>query len=412
MVRVSIYLDKRFEGKDNTFPVKIRVTHKKEFYISTNIRVKLNQWDVNQSVVINTPQKTAYNNLLNAKKIEVESIALDLDKRNILDTLDHKQLQKLINESLGKVTAKEDISLFTSHFKKFAETKTAPRTKDIYLLTLSHIDKFTDGSQISWEQINYAWLTDFVNYLTKNGNKTNTIAIHLRNIRSVFNDAINRDIIQYYPFRKFKIKTERTAKRSLTVEQLRTLRDYECQEHQVKYRDIFMLIFYMIGINMVDLLNLKEIKNGRVEFRRAKTGRLYSIAVELEALKIINKYKGKDFLLDVMDVYKDYQNFLHRMNKNLQEIGPMVRIKNAAKDPKYVKCNKKDVTPIFPEITTYWARHTWATIAAGLDIPKETIAAALGHGGNDVTDIYIRFDEKKIDKANRKVINYLFNDKK
>lgn len=61
----------------------------------------------------------------------------------------------------------------------------------------------------------------------------------------------------------------------------------------------------------------------------------------------------------------------------------------------------------FPDISQYWCRHTWATIAADLDIPKETIAAALGHGGNSVTDIYINFDRKKIDEANRKVLDYI-----
>lgn len=62
-------------------------------------------------------------------------------------------------------------------------------------------------------------------------------------------------------------------------------------------------------------------------------------------------------------------------------------------------------------IIIHYARHSWATIAASLDIPKETIAAALGHGGNSVTDIYINFDQKKIDEANRKVIDYLNNHK-
>jgi integrase len=62
---------------------------------------------------------------------------------------------------------------------------------------------------------------------------------------------------------------------------------------------------------------------------------------------------------------------------------------------------------VYGKLTIYWMRHTWATLAAELDIPKETIAAALGHGGNDVTDIYIRFDQRKVDKANRQVIDYV-----
>jgi integrase len=73
---------------------------------------------------------------------------------------------------------------------------------------------------------------------------------------------------------------------------------------------------------------------------------------------------------------------------------------------------KKIFKPLFPELTTYWARHTWATIAASLDIPKETIAAALGHGGNTVTDIYIDFDQRKVDDANRRVIDYVLYDKR
>lgn len=62
---------------------------------------------------------------------------------------------------------------------------------------------------------------------------------------------------------------------------------------------------------------------------------------------------------------------------------------------------------MFPNISQYWCRHTWATIAAWLDIPKETIAAGLGHGGNSVTDIYIRFDQKKVDNANRRIIDFI-----
>ena len=109
-------------------------------------------------------------------------------------------------------------------------------------------------------------------------------------------------------------------------------------------------------------------------------------------------------MLDILDRYENYRNFTWRMNKNLHEIGKMELIeKNIKGKTRKIKSRE----PLFPEITTYWARHTWATIAASLDIPKETIAAALGHGGNTVTDIYIDFDQKKVDEANRKVIDFV-----
>ena len=82
------------------------------------------------------------------------------------------------------------------------------------------------------------------------------------------------------------------------------------------------------------------------------------------------------------------------LNKRLKEIGAL--------------SGNETSRPLFPNLTTYWARHTWATLAAGLEIPKETIAAALGHGGNTVTDIYIDFDRKKVDEANRRVIDWVF----
>ena len=82
-------------------------------------------------------------------------------------------------------------------------------------------------------------------------------------------------------------------------------------------------------------------------------------------------------------------------------------------------CNKKEIesdkltfkirTPLFPHISWYYARHTWATIASNLDVSKDIIAVALGHGATTTTDIYIDFDQKKVDAANRKVIDYVNN---
>ena len=122
--------------------------------------------------------------------------------------------------------------------------------------------------------------------------------------------------------------------------------------------------------------------------------------MEPEALAIINKYRGTKYLLDVLDTYKNYKDFVHRMNNNLQQIGTVTR-KGLG--------GKKFREPLFPKLSTYWARHTWATLAAELDIPDATISLALGHSsGNRVTNIYINRNQKKVDEANRKVINYLF----
>ena len=101
-----------------------------------------------------------------------------------------------------------------------------------------------------------------------------------------------------------------------------------------------------------------------------------------------------------MDEYRNYKDFLHRMGIGLKQIGKLER-KGLG--------GKKIRTPLFPDLSSYWTRHTWATIASELDIPKEVIAHALGHSwaNSTTTDIYIRFDNKKVDEANRKVIDYV-----
>lgn len=284
-------------------------------------------------------------------------------------------------------------------FKRFADTKQANKTKTMYLFTSKRISDY--DSEIStkhFEDITKSWLNGFDYYLSQTSKSKNGRNVHLRNIRAVFNDAIDDNITTFYLFRTFKIRPVQTRKRSLTVIELRMLMNYPVEDYQKLYVDLFMLDFYLIGINMIDLINAKTIINGRLEYTRAKTKKLYSIKVEPEAQTIIDAYKGDNYLLNILDDSKNYQDFLNRMNKNLKRIG-LVESEPIT--------HKKTINPLFPDLSTYWCRHSWATIAAELDIPKEVIAHALGHGNNTVTDIYINFDIGKVDLANRRVIDYV-----
>ena len=284
------------------------------------------------------------------------------------------------------------------------ESKTNRGTRGVYKHTLDRIrafDKNVDNKM--FEDIDLKWLTDFEAFCAKTACK-NARNIHLRNIRAVFNNAIDYGITTAYPFRRFKIRPEATRKRSMAVEELRRLFDYPVEDYAEIYRDMFRLIFMLVGINSVDLHGLKSItRDGRIEYKRAKTGRLYSIKVEPEAMEIINKYRGVKGLLCIADRWSDSRNFRHQCNKALQKIGQVERKGRGG---------KKTITAEFEGVTTYWARHTWATIAASLDIPKDTIAAALGHGGDTVTDIYIDFDQKKVDAANRRVLDWVLYGKR
>lgn len=95
------------------------------------------------------------------------------------------------------------------------------------------------------------------------------------------------------------------------------------------------------------------------------------------------------------------------LNAALRKIGP---VKTVGGKPQYTKNHLPIMSPIEPAITSYWARYSWATYAADLDIPKDTISEALGHvHGSKITGVYIKFSRDKIDAANRKVIDYVLH---
>lgn len=319
--------------------------------------------------------------------------------------IDAKFVRDYVGRELGLIDEEEDETIrFTRHFQRFIDGKTNNGTKGVYKHTLDKIRAFDkDVDKKCFEDITLRWLTDFEAFCAKTACK-NARNIHLRNIRAVFNNAIDYEITTAYPFRRFKIRPEATRKRSLSVDELRRLFAYPVEPYAEIYRDCFKLIFMLIGINSVDLWALKSVtRDGRIEYKRAKTGRQYSIKVEPEALEIIKKHQGSKGLLSIADRWSDSRNFRHQCNKALQKIGQVERKGRGG---------KKIIAAEFEGLTTYWARHSWATIAASLDIPKDTIAHALGHGGNTVTDIYIDFDQSKVDEANRRVLDWVLYGKR
>ena len=402
MASTKLYLDTRAVENGSPAPLKVVITSgRSTALIKLDVSLTAAQWNKLQQKVVNHPNKMTLNAHILQRKAEIDNVMMRLADDGELRGLTATAIKKRILSELNPEEGMENFFLPT--YIRFTQSKEKRGTRDTYAHTISRMRAFDRKIETRrFEDIDIRWLTEFERYLALTANK-NARNIHLRNIRAVFNAAIDDEITSFYPFRKFKIRPVPTVKRSLTVEELRTLFAYQVEDYAHIHQDMFKLIFFLIGINVVDLHGLKKIERGRINYYRAKTGRLYSIKVEPEAMEIIEKYRGVNGLLSIADDYVDYRNYRQRINIALKRIGEMHREGRGG---------KKIFKPLFPELTTYWARHTWATIAASLDIPKETIAAALGHGGNTVTDIYIDFDRKKVDEANRRVIDYVLYDKK
>lgn len=395
MATYNIYLDTRRMKKDGTFPVKINVRHRGQFMLSTNFNASPDAW-AGTEYSRKEPNHRARNAALRLLLGRLEETLVTLDRAGTLRQMTDAQLKEHLKRELFGTAPKA--RPFTDFIGEFISRKQNAGTRSVYEGTRRKLMQF--DPQCTFETMDRRWLERFEQWMRDGGMKTNALAIHLRNVRAVFNYAIDEEHTTLYPFRRFSIKKEETRKRSLSVEHLRTLRDYPCEPYQRKYVDMFMLMFYLIGINAADLFLARksDVVDGRLEYKRAKTGKLYSIKIEPEAQAIIDRHAGKgEYLLDVMDGYANYKDFLHRMGIGLKRIGTMERKGRGG---------KKVIAPLFPDISSYWTRHTWATIAASLDIPKETISEALGHSiGSPVTSIYIDFDRRKVDEANRRVID-------
>lgn len=410
MANTRLFLDERRTKKGSKSVLKIAIAHQAQTaYISVKVKLLPNQWDSKKLKVVNHPNQMLLNAHISSVKQQVDTILLSLANEGRISSMSASEIKAYIEVKIDPAKAKqeEESILFATRFLKFAESK-KESTREVYMHTYSRMVAFTEEEgmrldALHFEDITKEWLMKFDVFLSRTSPSKNARNIHLRNIRAVFNEAIDDEITIFYPFRRFKIRPVATAKRNLKVEELRQLFTYPCEAHAAKYLDMFKLMFMLIGINSIDLAHLKEVKDGRVEFHRSKTNRWYSIKVEPEAMEIIKRYRGQNWLVDILDHWRNHKDYTLKLNSVLKRIGEVKRVGLGG---------KKIYKPLFPNISTYWARHSWATIAASLDIPKDTIAHALGHGNNTVTDIYIDFDQKKVDEANRRVLDWVFYNKR
>lgn len=397
MAKFSYYLDAR-ATKFNA-PIKLRITSgKRTTYIDTGIRTDESNWDYTRRRLYIGKEE---NDWLNKSITRVNNYVLD---PGFHFDGSEKALYKM----------KEDLSImlvgyrplpprsrrFLPRFEAFRDSRATTGTRSVYersLIALSKFDPYLDKR--SFADIDLDYLRRFEAWC-KQTMKVNTISIIMRNIRAVFNDAIADNITESYPFRKFKIQQEETKKRSLNVEQVRRLMNERLEPFMVEYRDMFLLMMYLGGINMVDLFEAKpeQIVNGRLVYKRAKTGTDYSVKIEPEAMEIIRRYRGEKYLLSPLDRYASVLDYRQHMNRALKAIG-----RPTGKKGKILGKG------LFPELSSYWARHTVATLAYDLGYSIDLIAQMLGHKvrGREITMIYIRLDPTRVDGMIRDIIDYI-----
>lgn len=238
---------------------------------------------------------------------------------------------------------------------------------------------------------------------TEKGLSDSGLHNHMRDLRTLFNAARelynNEDLgifkIKHYPFKKYKVGSPPlTKKRNNTLEQVLTIRDCVTKpgSRAELAKELYMLSFYLCGMNAVDLYQITErdIRNGRVDYNRSKTeakrkdNAFISIKIIDEAKPLLEKYIGKLSLR-----YSSCDCLNWALCKGMEQLRKLTGI---------------------PELTLYWARHTFANTARNdCRMSKDDVALALNHvdEGNRTTDIYIAKDWKIVDDVQRKVISQL-----
>ena len=385
-VRVNLYYRGNVD-KQGTAPLLIAVNHaSSSCYIPLQgVRLRPDQWDKVRKKVINHPQADTINSVAVTTLGKATEAVMKLGSVRGLTTA---KVRDMIADYIYP-SDNTDCGVMAVLQSYMAQCD-KPNTADKFKQTIVHLKRWLGAKgarALQFGDIDAEWLQNFDRYLVSYCPSVNSRSIHLRNIRTIFNYALTKRLTTaLYPFREYKIKSAPRNPDALTLEQMRLLWSHHPQSEVQAYAlDIFKLIFALIGINMADLCQLQGVSQGRINYTRQKTGRLYSIKVENVAKTLINAHRGDKMLVDVLQHYKSIHVATSQINKQLKNIASELKL---------------------PPITTYTARYTWATLAMSIDIPIEVISQALGHSyGMAVTLGYIAPDRRKVDEANKKVLD-------
>ena len=382
MGKSAIRLDTRRALTDGTYPVQIKVGYGTNLYLSTGIYLAPSDWNAKLQVCIG-PGSRKINNILGMLLLSINNRIVELMERGVFTTLTKDQLrQMLTNLKLNAPTV--DVPSLGEYFTKVIELKTGS-TRTSYDQTRKRLSEYCgDLDKVKLSDVNYTFLEGWQKQMS--GYKRNTVSRRMKDLKAVIRYAYESGVEVNPAYLKIDSSAEDdTPLRSLPVETMRQLMDMELTGKKAMYRDAFVLSFMLIGINPADLKKLtkESLVNGRIQYKRSKTGKNYTIKVEPEAQTIIDRYQGKKLLLNYAEDYKCFEQ----------------------------NCNNF-LSSVMDGLTLYWARYSWANYAVDLDIPKDTISESLGHRhGAHITGIYIRYSTDKIDAANRAVIDYVLQKK-
>ena len=370
--------------------------------IHTGYKLFPAEWDAIHSEVI-LPSATSESrrdyllslkNSLMEDSIRLKNIITRLERSGIAYTSDSLvELYCASTENNGFVS-------FTLNLIKELNQVGKHRTAETYMTTLNSFIRFRKGKDVLLEEVDSSLMMKYESFLKSTGICPNTTSYYMRNLRAIYNRAVEKDLtVQRSPFKYVYTGIDKTVKRAIPLEEIRRLRELDLTKSpSLAYaRDIFMFSFYTRGMSFIDMafLRKKDLQNGILSYRRQKTGQQLFIKWEKPMQEIINRYdtQGSPYLLPIIrdleaDGRKQYKKTAHLVNLKLKKLEMQLGLS-------------------IP-LTTYVARHAWASIAKSKNVALSVISEAMGHDSENTTRIYLAsLDTSLVDKANSLILNSL-----
>ncbi|WP_373060199.1 phage integrase SAM-like domain-containing protein [Zunongwangia sp. H14] len=396
---VRIFLRSRIKA-DGTYPIVLSVTKKhKTKVFSLGISCKKSHWN-GKKLLSKHPNNQIDNLLIQEKENEANAIISEFELKGIDFTL--KQFEKRF-----KKTSDNRITIADFWNEKIQQLNQAGRTGNAQVLisTYNSFFKFTNDKSITFQDVTYDLLHQYEVFLRSKGNTDGGIGVKMRAIRSLYNQALNADLVEekYYPFNKFQVSRfkSRSTKKALTRDEIGLIEKLDVEEHPdlINAKNYFLFSYYTQGMNFFDQMKLewKNISRDRLYYTRSKTKRKFSIKILPPVREILDYYKIQNrktpYVFPILlktnltpiQIENRKKKTLRIYNRKLKKIGEILEI------------DKK--------ITSYTARHSFATNLKYVGISTDVVSQSLGHKDLNVTQSYLKdFEDKVIDDAIEKLL--------
>lgn len=394
MTTVDVVCYKYTPLKNGELPLKIRVTKdRKARYVSLDVSVKPDHWDFKRNEPkAECPNREYIEQIIITKIhelktgiVQLKSSGKEYSAKSLINSLDANERHMTVSD------------LFRQHMRELKEMKRSNYSSSLRQ-TYNSLMQFKTNMDIPFSDIDSVWIKEYELWLRNKGLASNTIGIRIRNLRMLYNLAIERGYVKrdFYPFDKYKASrlSVKTPKRALKKEDIVSVLAYKVKGRGLYKRlalDLFAFSYYMGGINFVDmaLLSSENICERRLTYSRKKTSKLISLPIGDEAMKIIERYKSDNpYIFPILNNYHTTeQSRLNRVHKVITKVNKAL-----------IKIGKELKLPI--KLTTYVARHSFATVLKRAGVSTAIISETLGHSSERITQVYLdSFEKSQIDKA-------------